>query len=400
MNSIRWFDRQIGLELGLYMVTLTILIMTSCQSNLRQTSLKVVNLSALEYTNTEVLLSNFAHKISYFPLETNDSSLISEIHDISFMDSTIAILDINLGYVLLFKSDGSFVRKLNQHVLKTGDRSKIHQLVYDKHTGQLLLYSKSRMVHWYLPDGNYLFSQRFDNLIPFYILPVEANLLLYFPYPRSIGFDNYDFGIANRSLKITNKLGYRKICWNPKDKDMVYFPNVYSLSDTLCFWNRYCDTVFGFIGNQLIPRFALTGSNLKSARGNYLQVHRPVTETDIMPYKIFETRDFIFVECVRMNSRCHLIIGKGNHLATEVKRDNSIDPYTILNDLDGGYPFWPNRATDNSMFMFVAADKLLKYFTSGNQVDGKGLLTKSLPTKLWNLKIQDNPVIFKLDLIQ
>ena len=80
---------------------------------------------------------------------------------------------------------------------------------------------------------------------------------------------------------------------------MVYFPNVYELEDTICFWNRYCDTVFGINEGILIPRFVLVGSGLKTARqGKYL-VNQAMTDSDIVPVKIFETGDFVFIECVK-----------------------------------------------------------------------------------------------------
>ncbi|MFA5815484.1 MAG: 6-bladed beta-propeller [Bacteroidales bacterium] len=375
------------------------IVIVSCQSRVPETSLPLISLSGLSFSKDEVLLSDFASQISYFPLETIDASLVSEIHDACFTDSTIAVFDYNLSVVQLFSMQGMFLKKLNDHLKAGADSSRIHQLVYNKQTKQILLYSKGRMIHSYSSNGDYLYSQHFENVIPFYIYPTESNLLLYFPYPRSLGFDNYDFGIANSTFQITKRLGYRKVTWRPKEKDMVFFPNVYGYADTLCFWNRYCDTVFGFFENHLIPRFVVTGSNLKTARENYLQIQKTVTDADILIYKIFESRDFLFFECVKNRSRCHLVVRKDDHLAKEIKQESSIDPFTIRNDIDGGYPFWPDRATSDYMLMFVSADRLVKFLSSSAKESGGGLVTDNHSRAiLGKLAIQDNPVIIKIDL--
>ena len=148
---------RVMLYVGHFIIML--ITMVSCQSRVPETNLPVINLSGLIFSKDEVLLSDFASHVSYFPLETNDSSLISEIHDACFTDSTIAVFDYNLGTVQLFSLKGAYIKKLNDHIKAGADSSRIHQLVYDSHTRQILLYSKGRTIHRYRSNGDYLYSQ-------------------------------------------------------------------------------------------------------------------------------------------------------------------------------------------------------------------------------------------------
>ena len=70
-----------------------ILVLVSCQKQPIETTLPYINLSDLQLLDQKLTLSNFSSDISYHPLETSDSSLISEIHDAYFTDSTIAVFE-------------------------------------------------------------------------------------------------------------------------------------------------------------------------------------------------------------------------------------------------------------------------------------------------------------------
>jgi len=376
-----------------------LLVFGSCREQTPETSLPFINLSELSYSDDEILLSDFAEDVSYFPLETNDSSLISEIHDAVIIDSAIVVFDYYLNTVQLFSLRGEFIKSLSDHKKVAPDSSHIHQVIYDSVSRQLLLYTNGLMIHQYSQNGEYIQSRKFSNVIPFYIYPVEKKFLLYFPYPRSLAFDNYSFAISNSALEITDRFAYRDVTWKPAENDMVFYPNYYYFYDTLCFWNRYCDTVFGFIENQIVPRFVIANSKLQTARQNYYQIKHGITDVGFMLYRIHETGKLMFLESVMNKSRCHLIFNKNNKTAINIKNPNSIAPYAIMDDIRGGYPFWPDRTTKDYMLMFISAEKLVKYLSwlKGENVN-ENVPDCRLMNVLSKITIQDNPVIIRIKL--
>ncbi|MEA1877564.1 MAG: 6-bladed beta-propeller [Bacteroidota bacterium] len=387
------------IQVLVYSVLIIIMgLIISCGQETSQDGTPIIDFSRIEVDSNKLLLSDFCKTIQYFTLETNDSCLISEIHDVHFTDSLIIVFDIYLGVVRSFSKDGKFIKDLHLHRDIVGDSSRIHQVYYDSHNDIVTLYTNGRKIHRYSGDGNYLNSAGFDTIIPFYVYPIKDKYLLYFPYPRSLGFGNYSFGIVNKSLEVIKQFGYRKLTWTPQESDIVYFPVSYNFHDTLCFWNLYCDTVFGIVADNIFLRYVLRNSKPLSSKKNYYRVKTGKYRVGRLIYKFFESREYLFIESSLNRKRNYLIYDKKKMTASLVKSGNASDPDAIKNNVDYGVPFWPDKCIGDTLMMYVSSERMINYLD--NVKDADVLANKNfklLQDKLSKINIQNNPLIMLIE---
>ena len=93
-----------------------------------------------------------------------------------------------------------------------------------------------------------------------------------------------------------------------------------------------------------------------------------------------------------------MVFDKKTLKAYNIRPKNINGPFAIENNIDMGYPFWPDCSTSEYMCMFVSSENLINFFTA-TVPENRSLDPKNnLPINLRGLTIQDNPVIIKVNL--
>jgi len=388
--------------MGILIVAFCNTLMISCKSKSESYSetIPTINFSEVEIDSSQIVLSDLTNKIDYYFLETSDSCLISDISDAYISDSMIVVFDRYLDVVRLFSKSGHFIQNLDSHRKVSNDSARIHQVYFDESNDIVYLYSIGRKVHKYSINGKFIKSFSLGNIVPFYIYTIKDDFLLFFPYPRNLGFGNYSFGIFNEYQKVIHQFGYREVTWKPSKEDRVFFPKGYQYYDTLCFWDRYCDTLYGFYNDQLVPRYSFVVTQPLSASEKYYEVRRSNDREGFVMYNFVESKNHFFIESIFNGRRNFLIYNKQNDKFQQSILSDDLLPYAIENDIDFGPPFWPNKSIQDKLLMFISAERMIKYYRESSEDSEIDYQNNNLRQKISNIKIQDNPIIMSIHIYE
>lgn len=175
------------------------------------------------------------------------------------------------------------------------------------------------------------------------------------------------FSSANYSKNRTNQLvtENKPFSW--------YYKN------NLTILELYSDTIFRIIPpNRMHPVFILDFGEDKVRFAEGINIHSDLSKK-LLPFSIFETEKFIFIRYTRNSA------GKKNlenktvkfYNAVLVKNENqfyhfpnqSLTLKNIQNDLDGGFPFWPEYVTPDGKMLMLVSGKMMKEYV--NSIDFK-----------------------------
>jgi len=180
----------------------------------------------------------------------------------------------------------------------------------------------------------------------------------------------------------------------------------YMYQDTLCFYEPYYDTIYGFSKDlNITPRWTFNHAkgyiNSKDLKNR--QLLEMTIEKSYWLDSFLETNDYFFMDGINKRKRLCLIYSKSSGKYYNMIHGESINmPHGIINDIDGGPPFWPiNKVNDNTLFMIVEYNQLKQWMT--NQYNSTIVLKDSaaynIMTELVNTGSDfDNPYIVLVDL--
>jgi len=92
------------------------------------------------YDMEDVLLSEFVDSVRFIKLETTEESLIKNISKVIFIDEGVIIIDEQDGKILLFDSEGNYVRRISNKGRGNGEYLSITSSNYDSESGILSIY--------------------------------------------------------------------------------------------------------------------------------------------------------------------------------------------------------------------------------------------------------------------
>lgn len=98
----------------------------------------------------------FIDSFSIVPLETTKESVFSGIHKFVCNDKKLFIFDLQLQEILIYREDGSFIRKLNMKGKGPGQYNVIKDFHFDNENNMVIL--DYRKIHKYDPELAYLHS--------------------------------------------------------------------------------------------------------------------------------------------------------------------------------------------------------------------------------------------------
>lgn len=114
-------------------------ICISCTHTNTQIDLGIYTQINLDDKDDEVSIHDLFSEIDIIPLETNDSSLFSWAKSFFIQNETIYIWDQKLEDILLFRTDGKFISKLNKKGNGPEEYPTIHYFNLNRFTGNIEL---------------------------------------------------------------------------------------------------------------------------------------------------------------------------------------------------------------------------------------------------------------------
>ena len=390
-------------------------VFSGCNSDSKDSTATVIDLSNGVQTVNELDLSDFASSVRYVKLETSDENILGEITKVMYEDEMILISDNQEKHVFVFNKDGSFKQKVGKIGQGPEEYVKLSWFDYLPKNNEILIQSYSWNAHFYDLEGNFRnkfdFKQLSENNptisgLPFrimYINPstyaVDINIggtplskltvinsaqeiLLDIPNEKPFVFDFGELGAILGTIRVpeTDVVLYRN-----KDKIVHYglYEDTIRIIDNK--WNvKYMEFNFG--------NYKYNGSNEK-----FFRVQEMLEFSNSLLLK-FEARG-LSPEPFDYNSRgsrgmtitSHDILGIYDKKTGELVflKQPQQGKLGFKNNIDGGLPFWPKSITSrDEMITYYHADEFIEAF------QGKEDAPKEVKAILKDLKEdEDNPVI-------
>ena len=341
-------------------ILITVLyLLISCvgERNASESSNKITNIYLENFLQKEDLetLSSIASEIIYIPLETNDNSLLRDIWRIVYLENNFLISDMRNIY--LFNNEGKFIKRISQKGEGPSDfTTGISNIIIDPSTNDFYLFSVDKVIK-FDKDANYIRYFLIEN--------IEEGVYQLYQNGLFTNRSTFMLGVQNRvklygdTSTIYNAIEIDSL-GNIINKFINYSPRyaqswlrqmsnnaiIYEFNSDIKFMDFGNDTIFSVIDDHMIPYVVF---NLGEKKSNLIIDNSNERKFSDGYYirKIIEDESFLFFELRDANSiiffNCFY-----NKITKELKllKNNG-----LLNDLDGGITFFPQKSFDNNEFI-------------------------------------------------
>jgi hypothetical protein len=140
---------------------------------------------------------------------------------------------------------------------------------------------------------------------------------------------------------------------------------------------EYNDTIFRLISpDRLLPVYLIDFGNFKVSCNDGLNPHIDLSNKFLL-YSLYESDDFLFVRYTQNNSSVNNIKKNAVKFYNAIfnKKEGKLihlpefsnTPRGLINDLDGGIPFWPDFVTPQGELIDLVTGKLLKNYINSSE---------------------------------
>lgn len=346
----------------------------------------------LDQNKRELFLSDFGQSISYVALESKPGFLLNFIYKIQQYQENIFVSDRERVYQ--FDKNGRFVREIGKVGRGPGEHTGRVRFAINPYRGQLLIYSfPTKLINVYQAlTGEFLYSFNFDYYVSDFSFNQNDQLVI---FTDEGSIDDLNFSVNEAYLIDYDKKVVVDSIFNPlrteKRSQITGHVILYQNQNNAFYSFNYNDTLFVLDKNFI--RRPIAAFNLEN-KISHLNLK--------LDYGIsaIQFPDFLYLENVIENSNFFFLrIGKGFAIGVEMdirkvlfckKERKSWEINKLINDLDGGLPFWPRWVSDGVLINYFNPYELIDYYEKT-----KGEITHSsdFVHLLKNLKETDNPVI-------
>ncbi|MCG8306141.1 MAG: 6-bladed beta-propeller [Cytophagales bacterium] len=367
-----------------------------------------INLADKVNEKGEAKLNSIASNIEYIPLETNPDCLLGSDYKFELTEQYIFVFD----YVNLyrFSISGKFLNRIGRQGKGPGEYIRLGaDFAIDNSKKEVFLLDfrgRKILVHKY--DGTFLralklqFSGQFMALLnEKFIIHNNNN------YNRfSKNNPTYELEVINYEGKAVNLF---ESTLDPSEKYglSLHFPHFYEFNNSAFYKNPFNDTIYCFRrANEMNPYALINVGKYERDKkqsdfraGAYIR-----DESSLIVSTIEENKQYMFISLIK-GEEFRLVYDKDTKQCTnghtglknliEGKRGAN---YTkgLINNLDGGFPFWPREIHNDSILIDYRYAYEFK-FLDNNWFRDKEVLNKDKMEKLKKLAGRidelDNPVI-------
>ncbi len=319
----------------IFISLLTLLALCSCTNNTQQTKKNIPTFHFNDISKPEtIMLSEIGvNDIEYIPLETNDSSIISNIRKVKVSKNKIIVYDFK--QLSMFNMDGSYITEIG----KTGKGPEEYLMCNDfdffiKEKSIVVLSKFEDKFYWYGYDGKFIKTTPAPKEITDFVCSDSTFICYCENLPINLDPEN-SFYIVNTDGDIIKqfsnkyKLKGAKNIWVFGSTENLF----YRVKNQLYVKNVQCDTIFSWKDRSFYPQAIIDrGDRIVTPELRILKPHLgPKQEHCIYGNVLFAMNDFIYYSAV-----CEKI---GYNVICTSQNGNPIVKYTndaIVDDIDGG----------------------------------------------------------------
>ncbi|MCX6227011.1 MAG: 6-bladed beta-propeller [Bacteroidia bacterium] len=371
-------------------------IFCSCHNNsIDKNPIKKIKLYENLSTECEIKLSSIAENISYVQLETNDSCIVGRIDSFIAGKEFFLVYDRMLINLLMFDHEGKFLRKISNNGEGPEEFNKIQCFDMDEVRKEIYIVTYDWKLKVFNYSGKCLSSFNFA-FVPFKIRKIDRGFQLVYQHPWSRAFGGFGFGFCDFKGNLVKKDLPRPFNFG-MNSDPARFPTAYIFRDTLCFWEQYQDTIWGYSKDLSVkPRWVLDFGKQFSTKEKYDDLQNGRFPLGLEVYGFIEDEKRFYILSVLNNLRNFIVYDKSNSQVYKPVVKNPIQNFGFINDIDGGLPFWPSTCFSNELFSIIEPSQLFMLKKTKNyQNESMKQNPKSIELKrlINNINDYSNPII-------
>ena len=347
--------------------------------------------NALDQKEKQLLLSDFAKKLKYIPLETNKSCLLKRANYIKMNSNYLFVSDAKVLYQ--FDLTGKFIREIGSVGKGPMDHGRRIKFNIDTLNNEILIFSYHpiKMNVYDIKTGKFKRNIKINFEV--------ANFEL-FPKNRITLFTT-EFGLKKASFKMLNEAYLTDRDGNKTDSITDYnrlnnhnniagYIHLYNDGKQLCYMGNYKDTLFHL--NEHFQKSPYISFNLDNEIEWNELIINPAEMEKLADFttvgRISETHNYIFLT-IRVGIRIAFDMDAINMLY--IKKSNKlITTKGLTNDLDGGMTFWPILSVNQKLVTFYHPSEILEY---AETIKDRTKLSDEYLKLISGLNEEDNPVI-------
>jgi hypothetical protein len=346
-----------------------------------------------------IFISNVGKNLEYIFLETNQSSLIGEIDQITLSDSNIYVSDTKK--ILQFDILGKFIRQIGNNGRGPGEYSYVMDICIDQNNENIFILSYPKLLEFDF-KGNFIKTFKIPIMSSQFILQ-DTNRFLFYQLNLPSKIENRDYswyiinsqGITLNKIRNTFKRSKSPGMWIDKSPLYSFNKNINLMefgSDTLLYLKDKIVpepyAIFNLGKIKMDHDLSLSETNYKE-EFNRLKQKLRVSDLNENIQLVFMKLNWGYSDSLKLG------IFNKKTLETIFLKDNG-----FTNDLDGGPPIWPKSIKDDSTIVsWIDAIQLKNHVASEafrNSIPKYPEKKKELENLANKLKETDNPVIMIL----
>jgi len=357
-----------------------------------------IDLTTVEGENNITQLSEIAKNILYIPLKTADGYLIKRVSQILLFNNTIIVSDFNNVYQ--FNLSGEFIKKIGNKGTGPKDYSSVFCLVSSPSSDCFYLFT-AKKAHKYNSEAVYEKTiPLMDSEYMFYgLMPSDDKLLMYLGsrFKRTEDTSNVYSLIEIDTLGSVNSqiLNHSPIISNNPGMIVSTIP-FYKYDEHIRFMDYGNDTLFtiDLSGNKK-PYVICQLGNMKREvnTSGYSAQQFESLSTKLLVDNIYEDNIFLYLKLIwGMNKKSqYFLFNKKDGVVENIGSEG------IINDIDGGVPFFPYLIEkDGTLIMYMNAEDFKEKILSSEYAKQKERYGDQFD-KVWKLasemRIDDNPIL-------
>ena len=374
-------------------LVLFVYFLTSCKDH-GDDRIEVIDFKNSLTQPEKIPLSKIARKVEYIILESKRECYIGRIEEVKFFDNKIFILDSKRKSIFIFSDDGKYLNKVHSVGKGPHEYGKIicfdispvdsNIYIYDGVNSRLLEYDQEGIFINSWKTGGYISDITF----------VKNTLAILYPFPNYAFNNNYSVSFYTpdyqyvKSLLINNYMSEEE-AYRTEAVGNYLFDNV---CDTLCYWEYKKDIIYHLTEETYLKRYKLLlpdpiPRNAKKT-GNYTAI-----------YRIQESCGYLFFLGDYKRNAFRALYFKNDHKTIVLSKKYADEfGYGLINDIDGGFDFWPEGITADGTKGYSTFDllELQEYLKRNNNKDKMSLRSgenNGLKRLTGNATIQENECI-------
>lgn len=340
--------------------------------------------------DNQMLLSELSDEITYIPLETNESCLLSRISDFIVSRNYLFINDSRIIYQ--FDKSGNFIRQVGSSGKGPGEHGRNIKFSIDDFNEEIIVLSHPTIMNIFdIKSGKFKRS-----------FPVKLDISNFSVYPEGkIIFLTRDVHARflestineiyisdNNGNLIDSVANYTRL---KNRSNSVAFSSSYIENDDLFYIYNYHDTLFHltkYFEKKAYAVFKLT----KEIKREELLIE-PIQNKVQYP-------DFLWIQRILENQKYFFIsLQKGFSIGTEPniykivfdKKSGKIETISgITDNINTGLDFWPKWKMNDILIDYYYPYQIIDYYES---TKGKNKHSRELLNIINNIKEGDNPVM-------